>query len=85
MSLEPIASALGQDSLLTGKVVYVDFWASWCMPCRQSFPWMKEIDARYRDRGLQVITVNLDKERSDATKFLKELGSDLKVIYDPAG
>ena len=42
-----------------GKVVYLDFWASWCGPCRQSFPWMNEIQEKYGKEGLAVIGVNV--------------------------
>ena len=47
-----------------GKVVYVDFWASWCGTCRQSFPWMNAIQHQYKDRDFQVIGINLDAEQS---------------------
>lgn len=84
-TLAPIEAALGPGQDLKDKVVYLDFWASWCLPCRQSFPWLKELAARYGQRGLQVVTVNLDKERTEAEKFVKELNVDLKVVYDADG
>jgi thiol-disulfide isomerase/thioredoxin len=68
-----------------GKVVYVDFWASWCGPCRQSFPWMNEMQARYGARGLQVIGVNLDATISDAHRFLAENPARFAIAFDPAG
>ena len=55
-----------QLAKLTGKVVYVDFWASWCGPCRQSFPWMNEMQAKYGARGLQIVGVNVDAKSEDA-------------------
>jgi len=85
VSLSAIIASLGPGTPLNGKVVYLDFWASWCQPCRQSFPWLKDISARYGQRGLQVVTVNLDKEQAAAEKFLKELKVDLKIIYDSDG
>lgn len=85
VSLSAITSSLGPEQSLEGKVVYVDFWASWCQPCRMSFPWLKDLSARYGERGLQVVTINLDKERPAAEKFLNELKVDLKVIYDSDG
>ena len=55
---------------LRGKVVYVDFWASWCGPCRRSFPWMNEMQQKYGERGFAVVAVNVDKKRADAERFL---------------
>ena len=68
-----------------GKVVYLDFWASWCKPCRQSFPWMNRMQDKYGDQGLVIIAVNLDEDRADADRFLKELPAKFQVVYDPEG
>ncbi|MFQ5561664.1 MAG: TlpA disulfide reductase family protein, partial [Nitrospinota bacterium] len=69
-----------------GRIVYVDFWASWCVPCRKSFPWLSEMQKKYKSKGLEVVTVNLDKEKAFATKFLDEFPeNNLKVVYDPDG
>ena len=70
---------------LQGKVVFVDFWASWCGPCKQSFPWLNEMQARYGARGLQVLAVNLDQRRSDADSFLAQVPSRFLVAFDPQG
>ena len=67
-----------------GKVVLVDFWASWCEPCRQSFPWLNEMQAKYRDR-LAVIGVNVDRERAEANRFLAQVPAHFQIIYDPDG
>jgi len=67
-----------------GKVVLVDFWASWCEPCRHSFPWLNEMQAKYGDR-LVVIGVNVDRERADAERFLAQVPAQFEVIYDPNG
>jgi len=45
-----------------GQIVWVDFWASWCTPCRRSFPWLNEITTKYADRGLVIVGVNVDAE-----------------------
>lgn len=68
-----------------GKVVWVDFWASWCAPCRRSFPWLNEMMSRYGDQGLQVIGVNVDKTRRQAESFLAETPARFDLRFDPAG
>ena len=68
-----------------GKVIYLDFWASWCVPCRKSFPWMNAMKANYQDQGLVIISVNLDVKRSFADKFLQEVPAKFSVIYDAKG
>ena len=70
---------------LRGKVVLVDFWASWCEPCRHSFPWLNAMQAKYADRGLVVIGVNVDRERGDADRFLQAVPAQFRIVYDPAG
>ena len=82
-----LASARGPVSLtaLKGKVIYLDFWASWCGPCRQSFPWMNEMQAKYAAKGLQIVGVNLDANRGDADKFLTEVPAKFTVAFDPQG
>ncbi len=70
---------------LRGRVVYVDFWASWCGPCRRSFPWMNEMQNRYRDRGFTIVAVNVDKKRADADRFLQANAARFAVVYDPEG
>jgi cytochrome c biogenesis protein CcmG, thiol:disulfide interchange protein DsbE len=68
-----------------GKVVYLDFWASWCSPCRRSFPWMSSMLDRYGDHGLVILSVNLDKDREAANGFLREFQPSFIVAFDPAG
>jgi len=68
-----------------GKVVYLDFWASWCVPCRKSFPWMNQLQQKYSADELVIIAVNLDKKRILADKFLAENPAKFNVIYDPKG
>ena len=68
-----------------GKVVYVDFWASWCAPCRKSFPWMNKVQEKYKAQGFNVVSINLDAKRALAEKFLSETPANFTVIYDPKG
>ena len=66
-----------------GKVVVVDFWASWCAPCRQSFPWLNEMQAKYGSAGLVVIAVNVDRERAEAERFLREVPGRVRDSVRP--
>ena len=68
-----------------GAVVYVDFWASWCGPCKLAFPFMQQLSARYPASDLAVVTINLDRQRAAAEAFIRQVRSTLPVIYDAAG
>lgn len=70
---------------LRGKVVYVDFWASWCVPCRKSFPFMNALQQRHGDAGLQVVAINVDEKREDAAAFLAKVPAGFTIAYDPQG
>jgi cytochrome c biogenesis protein CcmG/thiol:disulfide interchange protein DsbE len=70
---------------LHGKVVLVDFWASWCGPCLQSFPWMNDLHTRHGGDGLVIVAVNVDQDRALADAFLKKIPPQFRVEYDAAG
>lgn len=72
-------------SAYKGKVVYLDFWASWCGPCKASFPYMERLKAAYGRDGLIIIAVNVDHSQAKAENFLSAQDSDLAVVYDPKG
>lgn len=68
-----------------GKLVYLDFWASWCTPCLQSFPFMNKLQQKYQAAGLQIIAVNLDKKSDDAQSFLTKNPAQFLVLFDAEG
>jgi len=65
-----------------GKVVLVDFWASWCAPCRKSFPTLNELQQRYGGKGLVVIAVNVDERRASMDQFVKNIPATFPVVRD---
>ena len=75
---------LGLDSL-RGKVVYLDFWASWCGPCRLSFPQLEQLRQELGPRGFEVLAVNVDEVEPDALRFLEELPVSYPVVRDATG
>ncbi len=67
------------------KVVYLDFWASWCGPCRKSFPWLNEMQAKYQDKGLVIIGINMDRDIKTANRFLDTFPANFLLFSDPQG
>ncbi|MCB5207815.1 TlpA family protein disulfide reductase [Methylovorus mays] len=82
-----LPSAAGNISLAQykGKVVYLDFWASWCGPCKQSFPWMNSMQEKYQAQGLQIVAINLDANKDDAASFLAGTPAKFTVAFDAKG
>jgi len=68
-----------------GKVVYLDFWASWCGPCKLSFPYMEDLKNRFGDQGLVIVADDLDQDRANAEAFLDRHGDDIHVLFDQKG
>lgn len=68
-----------------GQVVYLDFWASWCVPCRKSFPWMNEMQQKYGAKGLSIVAVNVDGKPDDARRFLADNPAQFRVAFDGKG
>ena len=70
---------------LKGKAVVVNFWASWCVPCRDEAPVLQKTYERYRDQGLVVLGVDVNDFRQDARRFMKRYGLSYPVVYDGKG
>ena len=67
-----------------GKVVVVDFWATWCPPCVKQMPQLADLSKRYRDKGVEVVGLTFDEkaDQSKVSEFLKKAGVDYTVGYD---
>ena len=77
----------GQPVLAEGgkwRALYLDFWASWCGPCKLSFPWMNDLHQRYASAGLRIVAVGLDKRDADAQRFLQQAPARFPLALDPA-
>lgn len=84
--LTPTSS--GEPLLAPGgnwRATYLDFWASWCGPCRQSFPWMNAMAARHGEAGLRIVGINLDRREADAQRFLRDVPARFALLMDPKG
>lgn len=84
-STQPVRAVELDLSPYKGKVVYVDLWASWCVPCRASFPWMETMHQDLAEQGLVILAVNTGDEPADAERFLKKMNPSFQIITDPEG
>ena len=86
LSIFPSAQVAASETFdagrYAGKVVVLDFWASWCVPCRRSFPWLNAMHGKYAEQGLVIVGVNLDMERGDAARFLADYPAAFTIVYD---
>lgn len=91
VELEPAVFSVATDEGMfisadyKGKVIYLDFWASWCGPCRESFPWMNKMRAKYQDKGLEIIAVTLDQDKDLARLFAEEFNAEFTIGFDSDG
>ena len=81
----PLPAAEFELADFQGQVVLVDFWASWCVPCRHSLPWLNAMQQKFGDQGLQVVMVNLDRDSAAAAKMGAGIDADIRQFLDPAG
>lgn len=84
-SIKSLKAAIPALDSLDEKVIYVDFWASWCAPCRKSFPFMKELESRYQSKGLKVVAISVDKDHKAANAFVKEMAAPFEFVFDSTG
>ncbi len=69
-------------SSLRGKVVLLDFWASWCEPCKKELPLLSKMAPRLKQKGIEIVAVNIDDDKAKAAAFVKEKGINLTVVPD---
>lgn len=65
-----------------GNIIYLDFWASWCAPCRKSLPLLNELRNELNAKGFEVLAINVDEERADGLRFLDEYPVDYPTLFD---
>ncbi|HEX9707008.1 MAG TPA: TlpA disulfide reductase family protein [Steroidobacteraceae bacterium] len=68
---------------LKGQVVMINFWASWCGPCRQEFPALDQIYSKYKPMGFQMLAINVESEKADAERFLGQTPVSFPILFDP--
>lgn len=86
VNLPAVSGASGATlESLRGKVVYVDFWASWCGPCRVSFPQLEELRAELSGKGFEVLAISVDEDEADSVKFLSDVPVSYPVVWDGVG
>lgn len=83
----PLLSDSSQQVTLAsyhGKVIYLDFWASWCTPCRKSLPALNMLRQELSEQGFEVLAINLDESPEEGLEFLQEIPVDYPTLFDNA-
>jgi cytochrome c biogenesis protein CcmG/thiol:disulfide interchange protein DsbE len=85
IALHDLSGAAVKLAGLRGKVVLVDFWASWCAPCRDELPWLEQLYKKLGKQGLEIVAVNQDEQVDKAAKFLRSHPVTFRVVHDRGG
>lgn len=72
-------------SAFKGKVVLIDFWATWCGPCQKSMPFLNKLRNERRDEGFEIVAINVDEDRDEAVRYLQAHPVDYPMAFDPKG
>jgi len=72
----------GKLTIEKGKVTIVDFWATWCEPCKKSFPKLQELHVKHKSSGLNVVAISVDDDKKDIPAFIKRYGAKFPVGWD---
>jgi cytochrome c biogenesis protein CcmG/thiol:disulfide interchange protein DsbE len=82
IGLKDLSGNTVDHNSLTGKVVIVDFWATWCAPCREELPELEKLYKKYAPKGLVIVGVSVDKEPDNIKAFLQKLAVTFPVVHD---
>jgi peroxiredoxin len=83
--LEDLRGRPGDLASLRGRVVLLDFWASWCGPCRESFPFYNQLFDEYGRQGLCIVGISVDEQASNVRAFLRRTPAKVRILHDPSG
>jgi thiol-disulfide isomerase/thioredoxin len=80
--LQDLSGSTRRLSDYRGKVVFLNFWATWCGPCRFEMPSMEKLYRRFKDKGLEIVAVNLQEDRASVQRFVDQYGLSFPVLLD---
>ncbi len=80
--LPDLSGTLVASSSFSGKVLLIDFWATWCPPCREEIPGFIELQAAYKDQGLEIIGISVDQNKADLDTFVPANKMNYTILHD---
>ncbi len=83
-AMADLSGQMWNPETMKGKLVLVDFWATWCGPCKAMFPVIDKLHAKYKVRGFEVLSISIDEKAADLTKYLKSRKFPNPVLHDTA-